>query len=141
VPQAKRTQLALLADQSPTSSSYNNNLGALRTAGLIGYPGSGLVDLTEAGRVAAKPMDAPPTSEALHEALYRKLTNKQGLILQALIAAYPKSLSREDLAAEAEASANSSSYNNNLGALRSLGLIDYPGPGQVVALPVLFLEA
>jgi hypothetical protein len=30
---------------------------------------------------------------------------------------------------------------NNLGRLRSLGLIDYPRPGQVVALPVLFLEA
>ena len=27
-----------------------------------------------------------------------------------------------------------------LGSLRSLGLIDYPSPGQVVALPVLFLE-
>lgn len=34
----------------------------------------------------------------------------------------------------------SSGYTNNLGALRSLGLVDYPRPGRVVALPVLFLE-
>ena len=31
-------------------------------------------------------------------------------------------------------------YFNNLGALRSLGLIDYPEPGYVKAEPVLFLE-
>ena len=31
-------------------------------------------------------------------------------------------------------------YGNILGRLRSLGLIDYPSPGEVVALPVLFLE-
>jgi hypothetical protein len=40
----------------------------------------------------------------------------------------------------AGASVTSSSFTNNLGSLRSLGLIDYPQPGQVVALPVLFLE-
>ena len=31
-------------------------------------------------------------------------------------------------------------YFNNLGALRSLGLIDYPEPGYMKAEPVLFLE-
>lgn len=29
---------------------------------------------------------------------------------------------------------------NNLGSLRSLGLIDYPSPGAAAALPVLFLD-
>ena len=37
-------------------------------------------------------------------------------------------------------SSTSSAYANNLGRLRSLGLIDYPDRGHVVALPVLFLE-
>lgn len=27
-----------------------------------------------------------------------------------------------------------------MSSLRTLGLIDYPSPGQVVALPVLFVE-
>lgn len=34
----------------------------------------------------------------------------------------------------------SSGFTNNLGRLRSLGLIDYPQPRQVVATPVLFLD-
>jgi hypothetical protein len=34
----------------------------------------------------------------------------------------------------------SGGFKNYLGEMRTLGLIDYPGPGQVVALPVLFLE-
>jgi hypothetical protein len=42
------------------------------------------------------------------------------------------------LAEEAEQSATSGGYSNNLGALRSLGLIDYPVPGQVVATALLF---
>jgi hypothetical protein len=32
----------------------------------------------------------------------------------------------------------SGGFKNNLGALRTLELIDYPAAGQVVALPVLF---
>lgn len=35
----------------------------------------------------------------------------------------------------------SGGYFNNLGALRTLGVIDYPTPGRVVATSVLFLEA
>ena len=33
-----------------------------------------------------------------------------------------------------------SAFTNPLGNLRTLGLIDYPQPGRVVALPMLFLE-
>ena len=61
-------------------------------------------------------------------------------ILQQLIRLYPESIDKADLAEKAAASATSSAFTNNLGALRSLGLIDYPSPGQVAALPVLFLE-
>ncbi len=60
-------------------------------------------------------------------------------ILQALIQAYPGDVDRADLAAQAEASPTSSAYGNNLGALRSLGLIDYPARGRVAAREVLFL--
>ena len=38
------------------------------------------------------------------------------------------------------ASATSSAFANNLGRLRSLGLVTYPRPGWVAAAPVLFLE-
>jgi len=59
---------------------------------------------------------------------------------------YPQPVSKGELAERASAylgkpmSATSGGYFNNLGTLRSLKLIDYPSPGTVVALPVLFLE-
>lgn len=136
---ASRVQVALLADASPNSSAYTNNLGALRTAGLIDYPGAGTLRLTEAGQGAARRPDARPTTYDLQQTLLRRLGGKKADILKALIEAYPHSMSRERLADESQASATSSAFTNNLGALRSLGLIDYPTAGHVAALPVLFL--
>lgn len=140
VPVAAKIQLAMLAGQRPTSSGYTNNLGSLRTAGLIEYPSPGYVMLTAAGRGAARAPETPPTTEALHAALYARLSAPQSRILRALIGSYPKDLGKEELAVAAEQSLTSSGYTNNLGSLRSLGLIDYPKPGRVVALPVLFLD-
>jgi hypothetical protein len=136
-----KTQVALLADQSPTSSGYANNLGALRTAGLLEYPGPGTVGLTDVGRGFADAGEVPSTSEQLHDVLYRKVSRAQGAILRALIAVYPDELTKADLADQAGASATSSAYANNLGALRSLKLIDYTPARGVKALPVLFLES
>jgi len=140
VPQARKTQVALLGEQSPTSSGYTNNLGALRTAGLLEYPAPATVRLTEAGRAIASIPERPHTTEALHDALYARLSRSEAAILRALIATYPDDLGKDELATAAEQSPSSSGYTNNLGALRSVGLIDYPTPGRVVALPVLFLE-
>lgn len=137
---APRITLALLADASPNSSSYANNLGALRTAGLIDYPSGGTIVLTGAGRASAVLPRAAPTSDLLHSNLMAKLPAPQWRILEILIKKYPRALSRGALADLASASSGSSSYANNLGALRSFGFIDYPAPGHVVALPVLFVE-
>jgi hypothetical protein len=135
-----KTQLALLSDASPKSSGYANNLGALRSAGLIEYPAGGQVGLTETGRAVARMPERPPTAADLQTTLEEKLPRPQFRILLVLIDVYPKDLDRAQLAEEAEQSASSSGFANNLGALRSLGFIDYPAPGRVVAKPVLFLE-
>ena len=39
---------------------------------------------------------------------------------------------------QSEASPTSSGFSNNLGRLRSLGLVDYPESGTVAATPLLF---
>ncbi|MCC6192245.1 MAG: hypothetical protein IT318_24705 [Anaerolineales bacterium] len=132
--------MALLAGASPNSSAYTNNLGALRTAELIDYPTPGALALTQAGRGQAHAPDRAPTSEDLQGRILQHVSRPQGAILRVLLAAYPDAISREALALDAEASPTSSAYTNNLGALRTLGLIDYPAPGQVVALPVLFID-
>lgn len=137
---ADRTQLAFLSEQSPGSSSYANNLGALRTAGLIDYPGGGRVALTDGGAQASNPPEIPPTPEALHRQIERRLQPARWRIVAQLIETYPRALAREVLAERSGQSSGSSSFANNLGALRSLGLIDYPSMGQVIARPVLFLE-
>lgn len=146
VEEGDKSQVALLADQSPTSGGYFNNLGTLRTAGLIDYPRAGVLCLTDAGRTQADPGDVPETSEALHQTLFAKLGPSKSALLKALIEVYPKPLTKTELAENAAAhlgkaiSATSGGYFNNLGTLRSLKLIDYPTPGSVVALPVLFLN-
>jgi uncharacterized protein len=137
---ADRTQLALFSKASPKSSGYTNNLGALRTAGLIDYPARGAVALTDAGRALAD-ASAVPSNVADYQGFVRALVGRsKAKLVDVLIDVYPEALSREELAERAGASPNSSGYTNNLGSLRSLRLIDYPSPGYVVGLPVLFLE-
>jgi DNA segregation ATPase FtsK/SpoIIIE-like protein len=140
VMQAQKSQLALLAEASPTSSGYSNNLGALRTGGLINYPAPGAVALSEAGRQCSNQPETPPTTATLQAAVLARLPRPKARILEVLINAYPESIDKAELATAAGASATSSGYSNNLGSLRSLGLIEYPQPGQVVAQSILFLE-
>jgi hypothetical protein len=136
----ERTQVAFFADQSPRSSGYTNNLGALRTAGYIDYPSAGLVQLTEKGRALAEPISVPPDTAALHRRIQAQIPPALWRILAATIGQYPDSLTREKLAELAGQSPTSSGFTNNLGRLRSLGLIDYPQARQVVATPVLFID-
>lgn len=134
-----KEQLALWCEVSPTSGGYFNNLGALRSAGLIEYPSGGLVQLTDAGRQAAQQTD-PLTVEEMQESLCRKVGLSKAAIIRALIDIYPESITKDELAERIGVSPTSGGYFNNLGALRTLGVIDYPSPGAVAALPVLFLE-
>lgn len=135
-----KTQLAIMSDARPTSGGYFNNLGSLRSAGLIAYPKAGTVSLTAIGRAQAEPVDVPTTSEALHQMLYGKLPTAQSCILKSLIECYPHPISKEILAEQSGQRPTSGGYFNNLGRLRSLKLIDYPSPGLVVAQPILFLN-
>jgi hypothetical protein len=68
------------------------------------------------------------------------VSNSQAAILRVLIHAYPGDVAREDLADAVGQSHTGGGFANNLGRLRTLGWVDYPRPGHVAALPVLFLE-
>lgn len=137
---ADRGQLALMADQPVTSGGYKNNLGALRSAGLVEYQMPSTVALTDAGRARADASGVPTSAEELHQQLFARLPVSQARIVEVLIAEYPKPISREELAERVAQPVTSGGFKNNLGALRTLGVLDYPTPGQVVARPVLFLE-
>lgn len=133
-----RGNLAVFSNQSSRSSGYEKNLSTLRSGGLIDYPSSSHVRLTDAGRAKANADGAPATLAALHEAWRRMLSGPQVRMVDALIRVYPAALTREDLAAESNQSSTSSGYEKNLSTLRSLGVSDYPERGSVVATDVLF---
>lgn len=124
-----RPWVAFLAGASPKSSAFTNNLGALRTKGFIDYE-NGLVYLTENGRRSVH-ISKPMTEGELHDRIIDMLPVPQGRILNVLLDRSGKSLDRPKLAELAGASPTSSAFTNNLGAMRSLGLIEY-GPGSTV---------
>ena len=114
--------------------------GGLRTAGLIEYPQPGRVRLTDDGRAVAEPQDVPQTPEEMHAVLFPKLAAAQRKLLRVLIDVYPESLAKVECSTRAGLSPDAGHTQNMYGGLRSLGVIDYPSPGHVVAQPVLFLE-
>lgn len=130
--------VAWLADASPKASGYQNNLGALRSAGLIDYPNPGRVALTGAGFPLAHAPPETPTREALFEAISAKLSGPQAAIFAVVTGLYPQSCTRTSIAMETGKSEKASGFQNDLGRLRSLGLITYPASGLVRAAGHLF---
>jgi hypothetical protein len=105
---------------------------------MIDYPRAGEVAFTGTGRKAARTPNTPPSVDDLHRAWLGLVTGPQARILEQTIKAYPDAISKEDLAQAVDVSAGSGSYANNLGRLRTLGVIDYPSRGMVRAHDVLF---
>ena len=135
---ANRIQVAFLAGYKPGGGAFNNTLGAMRRTGLIEYPGTREVKLTDKGRGLANEPEPPLTNEALHKAVLERLTGPQRRVLQPLITAWPHEMTTGRLAEAAGYEAGGGAFNNTRGSLRSLGLIEYPGAGRVRARSVLF---
>lgn len=125
---ARKETLAAVAGVSPTSGGYFNNLGSLRSSGLVEYPVPGTVAFTDAGRKLAH---IPDDDRPVHERWLSVVTNPQQAILRALIEIHPRSIAKDELAERIGVSATSGGYFNNLGRLRTLGAVDYPQPGYV----------
>lgn len=140
IERSDKTQLAIMADQSPTSGSYMGALASLLKAQRITYPAPGSVEITESGIALANPIAAPPTTADLHASLERKLPASQWRTLRAVIDAHPDAISKEALAKATGQSPTSGSYMGNLAALNRLGFVSYPRPGQIAAQSILFVE-
>ena len=136
---ASRTQVAFLAGYKPGGGAFNNTLGSLRSAGLIEYPTSGDVKLTSDGRAQTPRIDTPLTSEALQSAVFERLNGPQRRLLKPVIETYPDPVDLDSLAQASGYEKGGGAFNNTRGRLRSLGLIDYPAAGFVVAKPILFV--
>lgn len=137
--EGERSRVGFVAGYSPRSSTFANYVSSLNVAGAT-VTSAGILTLTELGRELAEEPDVVPTSEAIQSAVLSKLTGPQRSLLEPLIAIYPDSYTREELAAESGYSATSSTFANYLSSLNKLGLIAKPSQGSVAAADLLFLS-
>jgi len=138
-----REWVAFFNDTSPSSSTYEKDCGAMRRAGLITYPSHGLLQLTTEGRALARPAPALTLPE-FHEKVLNLLEPRRKRLLSVLIDSYPDELRRDQLAERVVAqfhekcSADSSTFEKDLGAMRTAGLLIYPQSNYARAAALLF---
>jgi hypothetical protein len=130
---ATRVQVAVAS-----GGSFRNPLGALNSAGLVRYPGQGTVELTDEGRKLTRAPERSGSLRDLHDMVLALLDGPRRRILTPLLGAYPSPMPRERLAAASGYEAAGGSFRNPLGALRSIGFVDYPQKGTVRAADILF---
>jgi hypothetical protein len=133
--QPSNSQVAWLAGYSPSSSSYANPRGALKSKGLLEYPVPDILQLTPDGADVGAPV---AMSGSLVDLVLSKLTGPEARILRAVTQVYPNSATNEEAAVVAGYSPTSSSYANQRGALKAKELISYPSQGCVRAADWLF---
>ncbi len=130
-----KVQVAILSGYAPNGGGFNNYLGALRTRAFIQGNGDRLT-ITEAGIEALGSWEPLPTGSALIDYWRNRLGKAERLILEALTQVYPDALTKEEVAAKAGYEANGGGFNNALGRLRTLELVQ--GRGGIRASDNLF---
>lgn len=119
-PRTKR-QLAMQAGYSASGGGFNNPLSALRSSGLVerGDP----IVITQAGLDALGDYDPLPTGQALIDHWMGQLKGPEKKILQPLIDAHPRTMTKDELADAAGYDPSGGGFNNPLSRLRSLELV------------------
>lgn len=125
LPAPTHSQVAFIANYAPGTGTWNRYLSSLRSAGII-VPKGDLI-LTEGGLAVVNDPDAPPSAEALRDAVMSKIDGPQQKILRPILAAYPGGLPHADVAAEAGYAPGTGTWNRYLSSLRSLDLIEKSG--------------
>ncbi len=129
VPQPTRHQVAFVARYT-VNGHFNNMVGALRSRALVDYPTGGGVELTADGVAAANPVDESPSREELILRVREVLKSDAVRRIFSAVVDAGRDLTREELAALTNYTVNGH-FNNMVGSLRSLGVIDYPKAGGV----------
>lgn len=129
IDQPSKYQVAFLARYA-VNRYFNNNLGAMRTAGLVDYPSGGHVSLTQAGRAAVTIPAAAPTRQAMVDSVMAILRSEAERKIFSAVASVRAPVTKAQIVAATGYTENRY-FNNMLGALRTLGAIDYPQRGHV----------
>jgi hypothetical protein len=129
-----KVQVALLGSYSHTGGGFNNALSALRGKGYI--EGEETLRITQPGVKALGHFTPLPTGKNLLEHWYRQLGKAERSILESLACVWPRSASKEDVAAATGYEASGGGFNNALSRLRTFELIS--GKGELKASDDLF---
>ena len=133
-----RLQLAAISEYSPTSGNYSNIISKLKQSGYVDYGSTGTVTLTKEGRANALYPTKAGTLNELHDAIREKLREPQKEIFNAVVDSYPNDIERVTIAIKTGYSVTSGNFNNLIFQLKTLGWIDYPNKGSVIASPSLY---
>jgi hypothetical protein len=118
-----REQVAGVAGYSPGSGGFNNLVGAMRTGGLLGTSSPGTLSLNSVD--SAYEMSAAEAKDMLLSVL----SNPH----KKIVAAFEDeaALSRDDVATRSGYSAGSGGFNNLVGKLNTLDILERPAQGML----------
>jgi hypothetical protein len=121
-----RSQVSTLSGFSIKSSTFNNYLSTLRTAGYIDGGRNAPYVLTKTGLDAVGGRDTVPvmTTQRLLELWLPKLPGNAKTMLRLLVECYPQGMGRNEIAEAAGHSTRSSTFANYLSALTSNKLVE-----------------
>lgn len=125
--QPTKAQIAAMLGWQVKGSNLRGRLAELSTAGMISYPETGRVALTEAGGAAAP---SPDVELTLRQSVRAALSNPQCSVFDALINVGGVA-SKEDIAAALGWEPKGSNLRGRLAELSARELISYPEPGTV----------
>jgi hypothetical protein len=129
---------AMLGYGNVTSKAIAGTFASLRGDGHIDVPGDGRVYLTSSGRAAAAPSRGVMTTDDLRSRVVAVLGAPVDKILNVLLAAYPNTIERADLAQRVGyTNVTSKAFASAMSRLRDMGFIE-AGSGAVKAADVFF---
>lgn len=135
----EKPALAFNVGMAAGGGGFNNYLGALRSGGFIDYQDGGVV-LTEEGRAIGEAPDAI-SNEQVQAVMLAKVKPAQQRIMNILIDMFPAHVEKTKLADLIGMAPGAGGFNNYLGNLRTMQMIEYPEKGRVAASRYLFPEA
>lgn len=143
VAEPSRSQVGFVAGIKPAGGHFNNTIGPLATGGLIAYPKPGHIRLEPRGEAAAQCVVESVDLGQYHKGILNMVkTGPQRRMLEAMIAlGSGAEISREELGERTDIKPSGGHFNNTIGPLSTLGLIEYPRPGLVRGTELLFPPA
>lgn len=130
-----KTQVAILTGYAVSGGGFNNAISALRSAGRVEGSGDAL-RITGHGVDDLGHYDPLPSGDALLSHWLGQLGKAERAALEVAARAYPRAVSKEELADAAGYEASGGGFNNALSRLRTLELIT--GRGEIKASDDLF---